>query len=204
MKFDLSCLIPALEGWIVCVDECDDICTICINLPEWVRELEEREKIYLSLYIFARAVMDYRVVSALHIYSIRNRVMLRPEILSKALRETKVSLKIPRVIEGEDPYAWTAVLYKGMAYAQSILDLDKPVVLKIKPPKDKCEREKLRVLLEGKRVTVKGKTYHVGGLIKKFNGEKIAPWIYLVPKRTVPEVISILNKAQVLTVLYSI
>ncbi len=39
-------------------------------------------------------------------------------------------------------------------------------------------------MLEGKRVTVRGKTYHVGGLLKRIGGERIAPWIYLVPKKS--------------------
>ena len=46
-------------------------------------------------------------------------------------------------------------------------------------PEDKLERERLRVMLEGKRVTVKGKTYRVAGLVEKLGGERIAPWTYL-------------------------
>ena len=79
------------------------------------------------------------------------------------------------------------MLYKGILYAQQILDLDRPVVVRVEPPSDKRERERLRVLLEGMRVTVNGKTYHVGGLVKRLGGEKLAPWVYLIPKKNLPE-----------------
>jgi len=52
----------------------------------------------------------------------------------------------------------------------STLDLERPVLVKVDPPRDKRERERLRTLLEGKRVTIKGRTYHVDGLIKKLGG----------------------------------
>ena len=71
-----------------------------------------------------------------------------------------------------------------------MLSLDKRVIVRVEPPRDKLERERLRVLLEGKRVTVKGRTYHVGGLVKKLGGERIAPWAYLVPRRNLPQLIA--------------
>ena len=123
----------------------------------------------------------------MHVWSVRNRVVLRPELLVRALREARVESRVPPAIEEGCPYAWEAVLYKGILYAQQILDLEKPVIVKVEPPSDKRAREKLRVLLEGKRVTVNGKTYHVGGLVKKLGGKKLAPWVYLIPKKNVRE-----------------
>jgi len=55
---------------------------------------------------------------------------VRPELLTGALRDAKVSLKVPPAIEDGSHYAWEAVLYKGIAYAQTILDLERPVVVK--------------------------------------------------------------------------
>jgi hypothetical protein len=146
------------------------------------------KRIYIALYIAARATMDYRVAAALHIYSVRNKVAVHPRILIRAVEDSKISSKIPRAIEDENPYAWQSMLYRGILYAYSILDLEKPVLIKVDPPRDKRERERLRTLLEGKRVAVRGKTYYVGGLLKRIGGEKIAPWIYLVPKKSIKEI----------------
>jgi hypothetical protein len=179
-------LIPALDGWILCVDEEGEDCTISVKLPDWV-DKDKVKRIYIALYIAARTTMDYRVAAALHIYSARNKVAVHPNIAIKALTGSKIYSKISRSMEDED-YAWQAVLYRGILYAQSILDLERPVLVKVDPPRDKRERERLRTLLEGKRVTIKGRTYHVDGLIKKLGGEKIAPWIYLVPKKSIKEI----------------
>jgi hypothetical protein len=179
-------LIPALDGWVLCVDEEGEDCTISVKLPDWV-DKDKVKRIYIALYIAARTTMDYRVAAALHIYSARNKVAVHPNIAIKALTGSKIYSKISRSMEDED-YAWQAVLYRGILYAQSILDLERPVLVKVDPPRDKRERERLRTLLEGKRVTIKGRTYHVDGLIKKLGGEKIAPWIYLVPKKSIKEI----------------
>jgi hypothetical protein len=179
-------LIPALDGWVLCVDEEGEDCTISVKLPDWV-DKDKVKRIYIALYIAARATMDYRVAAALHIYSVRNKVAVHPNIAIKALTGSKIYSKISRSMEDED-YAWQAVLYRGILYAQSILDLERPVLVKVDPPRDKRERERLRTLLEGKRVTIKGKTYYVGGLLRRIGGEKIAPWIYLVPKKSIKEI----------------
>ena len=179
-------MIPALDGWILCVDEEGEDCTISVKLPDWV-DKDKVKRIYIALYIAARTTMDYRVAAALHIYSARNKVAVHPNIAIKALTGSKIYSKISRSMEDED-YAWQAVLYRGILYAQSILDLERPVLVKVDPPRDKRERERLRTLLEGKRVTIKGRTYHVDGLIKKLGGERIAPWIYLVPKKSIKEI----------------
>ncbi len=120
---------------------------------------------------------------------VKNRIVMRPEILVKAIREAKIVSRIPQAIEEDSIYAWEAVLYRGILYAKQILSMEELVIIKVEPPKDKKEREKLRVLLEGKRVTVKGKTYHVGGLVKKLGGKRIASWIYLLPKKTIPKLL---------------
>ncbi len=176
-------MIPALSGWVLCVDEEGEGCTIIVRLPGWV-DGGEVERIYIALYIAARATMEYRVAAALHIYSVKNRVALHPSMVLRALASSTVYSKIPRAIDDQSPYAWQAVLYRGILYAYSILDLERPVLIKVDPPEDRRERERLRAMLEGKRITVKGKTYHVGGLLKRIGGEKIAPWIYLVPKKS--------------------
>ncbi len=162
---------------------------ICVRLPDWAENLGEHEKVYLALYLTSKHLLDYRLAASMHVYMVRNKVALRPEILAKALRDAKVVSRIPRAIEEDSPYVWEAVLYKGILYAEQILNLDKPVIVKVEPPRDKRARERLRVLLEGKRVTVKSRTYHVGGLVKKLGGQRIAPWTYLLPRRNVPKLL---------------
>jgi hypothetical protein len=66
------------------------------------------KRIYIALYIAARATMDYRVAAALHIYSVRNKVAVHPNIAIKALTGSEVYSKISRSMKDED-YAWQAV-----------------------------------------------------------------------------------------------
>ncbi len=190
MRLDLGVLVSALSGWTLCVDEPSCDCMICVQLPEWAGRLSEREKVYLALYLASKHLLDYRLAAAMHIYMVRGRVTVRPEILVKALRDARVVSRIPRTVEEDSAYVWEAVLYKGIVYAEQVLSLDKRVIVKVEPPKDKLERERLRVMLEGKRVTVKGRTYHVGGLVKKLGGGRIAPWVYLVPRRSLPRLLA--------------
>jgi len=45
----------------------------------------------------------------------------------------------------------------------------------------------LRYLIEGTTTSVNGRRYRVGGLLKKIGGERLAPWIYLIPKKKLAE-----------------
>ena len=188
MKINLGELVPALDGWIIAIDEdCDDA-IVKIFLPKNLK-LNEDEKIYVGLWLASKVTMDYRVFSALIIFQHQKRLCVHPLTLLKAEKEAKIESKIKR---REDNF-WK-VKYKGLAYALALLDLERPVVIRVVPPKDRKKREKLRVLIEGKRITVRGKTYKVGGMLKQINGKKIAPWVYLVKKKHVPKVIKILNQ----------
>ena len=175
MRVDLGTIVPALRGWTLCIDEPSCDCVVCVQLPEWVGKLGERERVYLVLFLAARHLLDYRVAAAMHVYTMRNRIALRPELLTRALREARVVSRMPQAVEEDSAYVWEAVLYKGIAYAQQLLSLDRPVIVKVELPRDKRERERLRVALEGKRVTVKGITYHVDGLLKRLGAKRIAP-----------------------------
>jgi len=137
----------------------------------------------------SRRILDYRVVAAMHIHFIRSKAMVEPELLLKVLSNAKVVSRVPPAIEDDNLYIWEAVRWRGIAYAQTILDLERSVIIRIDPPKDRLEREKLRVLLEGKRITIRGKTYVVGGLIEKLSGYRVAPWVYLVPKKNLPKLL---------------
>ncbi len=190
MKISLGELVPALEGWFVCeMSSCSGDCVVCIELPSWCRSLGEKARVYVLLYVAARSCMDYRLVAALYLYSVGNRVFVDPGLLSRVWREARVVSRLPRRIEDDSVYAWRAVFYRGILYAQAILDLEKPVLVKIIPPRDRRGREKLRVFLEGKRTSRK-KIRSVRGFIGEIGGEKIAPWIYIVPKKNLPKLLS--------------
>jgi len=192
VKFNLGDLVPAVRGWVVCVDERDATCSICVELPEWLQGLGSEEKVYVALYLVARATLDYRVAAAMHVFSLRSGVTVKPELLSKAAREATVSSAIPRALD-EHPYAWQAALWRGIAYAQAILDLESPALVKVKPPEDRRQRKRLRVALEGKRPTASGPRR---GLVERLGGEKVAPWTYLIPKKNLPALIKALQSAE--------
>jgi hypothetical protein len=64
------------------------------------------ERIHIALYIATRATMDYKV-AALHIYSVRNRVAVHPQILIRAVEDSKIFSKIPRAIEDN---SWASLI----------------------------------------------------------------------------------------------
>jgi len=119
MKINLGELVPALDGWIIAIDEdCDDA-IVKIFLPKNLK-LNEDEKIYVGLWLSAKATMDYRVFSALIIFQNRRKICVHPLILLKAEKKSKVEAKIRK---REDNF-WK-VKYKGLAYALALLDLEK-------------------------------------------------------------------------------
>ena len=120
----------------------------------------------------------------MHIYMARNRAALRGDILVRSLGEAEVASRIPRALEDDCPHTWEAALYRGILYAQQVLSLDKPILVKVKPPNDRRRRERLRTLLEGRR---KGEVRQ--GLVERLGGERIAPWTYLVPRRAIPKLL---------------
>jgi hypothetical protein len=185
MELELGSLVPALAGWRLCIDEDAGDCTITVRLPKAV-QLDDRGRVYVALYIAARHVMDYRLAAALHIYSVRSRIVVHPSVIKRIMEEAIVESRVPRRIVDDCPYAWDAVYYRGVAYAQAILDLDRMIPVKVEPPRDKRERERLRALLEGKRVLVNDRTYHTRGLVERLGGKRLAPWVYLIPKRGLP------------------
>jgi len=125
MRIDLGCLVPVLKGWMLCIDGCNGGCAFCVELPEELNGLNDAEKLYVALYITARRVLDYRIAAAMHIHFVKNRAMVEPELLVKALRSAKIMSKIPPAIEEDSPYAWEAVKWRGIVYAQMILDSGK-------------------------------------------------------------------------------
>ena len=170
--------IPALSGWSLCIDECTGTCVICVHLPSWAGALDVGEVILSALYIASRETMDYRLASAMHVFRARFRVSIDPELLASLYRESRVVSKLHGGKPGRGGcgcgHEWEAVLYRGAVYASAILDLDRSVPVAVDPPRDRRVRERLRRLLDGGN--------GAGGIVRDLDGERIAPWVYMVPK----------------------
>jgi len=122
MRTDLGELVRALSGWILCVDECDGRCTICVELPdEELKDLDDSRKLYVALYVAARKILDYRLAAAMHIHFVRTKSVVEPRLLVRALSGAKILSAVPPAIEDDNPYVWEAVKWKGIAYAQMVL-----------------------------------------------------------------------------------
>jgi len=138
MRLDLGNLVRALEDWILCVDECGDGCTICVELPEELRDLDENRKLYVALYAAARRILDYRLAAAMHIHFVRSKAVVEPRLLVKALSNTRFLSRVPPAIEDDNPYAWEAVKWRGIAYAQMVLSSEKKHVQPGANSEDAC------------------------------------------------------------------
>ncbi len=60
---------------------------------------------------------------------------------------------------------------------------ERPVLMKLRRPSDRRSGERFRDLPEGRK-----------GLARELGCEKPAPWIYLVPRKKLPELVRRLNK----------
>jgi len=121
MRLDLGDLVRALAGWVLCVDECGDGCTICVELPEELKDLDSDKKLYVALYVAARRILDYRLAAAMHIHFIKSKAVVDPKLLVKAPSEAKFSSVVPPAIEDDNPYVWESVKWRGIAYSTMIL-----------------------------------------------------------------------------------
>ena len=119
MRINLGELVPALDGWIIAIDEdCDDA-IVKIHLPKNLK-LNEDEKIYVGLWLATKTTMDYRIFASLLIFQHRRKICVHPTILLEAERKSRIESKIKK---REDNF-WK-VKYKGLAYALALLDLEK-------------------------------------------------------------------------------
>lgn len=194
---DLGEYVPALGGWKLLIstapveDLGDYIAVVAVD-EELAEELGEEKLRLLALYWVAREMMDYRVAAAMHIYRVKHKVALSPEELSKHSKRVEVRVRFRR--REKNPFAWEAVFWRGACYAQTLLNLEKPAVVKVEPPKDPRARERLRYLLEGARISRGNKVYRVGGLLKKLGGRRLAPWVYVVVRKQVPQLVNLVRK----------
>jgi len=125
MRVDIGNLVRALGGWIICVDECDNRCTICVELPGELGDLDSDRKLYVALYVASRKILDYRLAAAMHIHFIKSKAAVDPGILVKALNTARFWSAVPPAIEDDNPYVWEAVKWRGIAYAEAVLSSEK-------------------------------------------------------------------------------
>jgi len=139
MRLDLGDLVRALTGRIFCVDECSNECTICVELPDdELRNLDSDRKLYVALYAAARRILDYRLVAAMHIHFVKSRAVVDPKLLVKALENAKFWSVVPPAIDDNSPYAWEAVKWRGIVYAEMVLGSEKRRVQSGVNIKDAC------------------------------------------------------------------
>ena len=184
--FNLGGLVPALDGWRILITDEDippneDYISIVRFEKDALKSMDIVDAIEMAIYLTAREINDYRIASALVIYSLRKKRAPSLNRLNKLGKHAKVIANFRR---SDTP--WGETYWKGVAYAQVLLDLEKPVVVKVIPPRDRRAKGRLRYLIEGTTVSARG-GYRVGGLLKRVGGEKLAPWIYLIPKKKLAE-----------------
>ena len=184
IKLDLGGLLPENSHRLVCVAVGSapaswGDCGVRIVLPGWAKTFSRGELELAALYLAARALGDHSAWAAYHLRAMQEGREVSRTLAEKLLREARTHPE-PGPVD-------MAAYWRGRLRAHILQEAMRPALVRVKPPKHKSERERLRVLLEGKRVTVRGKTYHVGGLIKKLGGIKVAPWVYLVPRDKLEE-----------------
>ena len=169
--FNLGGLVPALDGWrILITDEDtppnDDYISIVRFEKDALKSMDVVDAIETAIYLTAREINDYRIASALIIYSLRKRRAPSLSRLNKLARHARVTASFRR---SDAP--WGETYWRGVAYAQVLLDLEKPVVVRVIPPRDRRARERLRYLIEGTTTSARGGRYRVGGLLKRIGRE---------------------------------
>jgi len=126
MRIDIGNLVRALAGWILCIDECDSECTVCIELPdEELKDLDTNRRLYVALYVASRKILDYRLVAAMHIHFVKTKAVVEPKLLVKALSSAKVVSRVPPAIEDDSPYVWEAVRWRGIVYAETVMSAER-------------------------------------------------------------------------------
>jgi len=139
MRLDLGDLVRALAGWVLCVDECSNECTICVELPDdELRNLDNNRKLYVALYVAARRILDYRLAAAMHIHFVKTKSIVEPRFLVKTLNKARFSSAVPPAVEDDSPYVWEAVKWRGIAYAQMVLGSEKKYIQPSANSEDTC------------------------------------------------------------------
>jgi len=189
---------PVLDGWKVLVssepiESFDDFVAVVEVDEKLVEKLGEKKLKLLCIYAVAREFMEYKVVAAMHVYSVRNRILLRPEELREGLKHIRVKGSRVRSWDKSDE-AWRAVFWRGICYGNMLLSLDALTVVRVEPPKDVRLRERLRYRMEGARISRGGRMHRTGGVLRKLEGRRLAPWIYVVKKRDVGHIAKLVKE----------
>lgn len=193
VSLNISGLLPENSHRIMCILTSDEKtktnnCNVISVFPKELADKLGEDIVLAGLYIAARVIDDSSAWAAYHLYALMKRKEVANILIKEITKNTKVNPPL-------QPINWTN-FWKGRTKALTILLNRTPAIVKIIPPKNKAKREKLRVILEGKRGTIKGKTYHVGGLVKKLGGKRLAPWIYIIPRNQLHKLKSATNKTK--------
>ncbi len=152
------------------------------SLPEKLKD-KYGEKVIIDavLYITAKEVGDYKLFAAWSLFRERNRIKATPSVYRE------ISSYPHRVAIKKNPDGWEMEKCRGLLYAEQF----KEDIIVIKPPSDPIARERLRVKIEGVRVS-RGKRY--GGLAKKIGAKRLHPWVYAMPGFKIPKLEKVVRK----------
>ncbi len=175
-KFD-----RVLSGWKILVSDelvenVGDYIAVVEVEKELIEKLEEEKLILLCLYAVARATGDYRIFAAAYIYGVKKKIGLDPEEFRELLRYLRVKTEYKRV----DKSRWMEVFWRGVCRGEALLRLEENVVVVVKPPPDRSLKMKL--------------SYQLKKLVEELGGRKLASWIYVVKRREVSKIKSVLRK----------
>jgi len=185
VNMSLGGLLPENEHRVVClVYEGEELprngCSITVVLPEWTQRLSGVAQELAALYLAARSLNDPAAWAAYHLAALLQGYEIPYTLAARLAREARV-----------EPYGVhetnMAAYWRGKARALLALDKLRMILVRVKPPKDRRHREKLRHTLEGVTVTAGGRRRRSRGLVERLGGKKIAPWLYLVFGTTLQE-----------------
>ncbi len=180
----LGGLLPENEHRVVCIayegGEASGDCNIVVVLPPWARGLSDAVQELAALYLAARSLNDPSAWAAYHLAALLHGAALSYTLAARLAREARVE---PYPVQETDMAAY----WRGKARALLALDKLRMILVKVEPPRDRRAREKLRHILEGVAVTEQGRRRRSRGLVERLEGQKVAPWLYLVPRTGLQE-----------------
>jgi len=70
--------VRAIHGWVACAQVCDAAFSVYAKLSECLQRPRSGVKVYVALYLTARAMLDYRAEAAMHVFCARSGVTVKP------------------------------------------------------------------------------------------------------------------------------
>ncbi len=179
MEIELGKIIPVLDNVKILINTGNSKYSAgeylaIFNLPkELIKKYGEEIIVEAVLYVTAKEAGDYKLFSSWIIFKERNKLNGSKEVYAEVSRYPH-SIMIKK-----NPDGWELEKCKGLLYAEQFREK----IVVIEPPSEPKQREKMRVKLEGVRVS-KNKSH--SGLVNEIGARKIRPWVYYVQGFKIP------------------